>query len=140
MSSGLKLLRMPVTICLPKMFKYVDLKRSTMRGNCRPTKKVIGMKANTHIGASILNFPLQKTRNRVALKATIMAVVESNKEKSPMNNLFGKLNRKSFSAKRAVKIDKNTSNEVLDANREIASDIANIMNAGSFLNKGVPVF
>ncbi|KAL7591478.1 hypothetical protein Lser_V15G33250 [Lactuca serriola] len=121
------------------MRKWVDRNRSTMRGNCRVTKNEIGIKANPHIGASIHGFLSQKTRNNVALKATIIAVVEINKAQIPISNRLGRLTRKSISAKRAVRMDKNTSNAVLDANSEIASDIAKIEKAMSFLNKGAPV-
>ena len=68
-----------------------------------------------------------------------MDIAESNKEQIPISNLLGKLTKKSFSEKRAVKMDKNTSNAVLDANREIASDTAKIMKAVSFVNTGMPV-
>lgn len=121
------------------MGKWVDRNRSTIRGNCRVTKNEIGMKANPHIGPSIHVFSSQKTRNNVALKATIIAVVEINKAQIPISNRLGRLTRKSFSAKRAVRIDKNTNNAVVDANSEMASDIAKIVNPTSFLNKGAPV-
>lgn len=129
----------PLFFFMPKMRTWVDQNKSTMRGNCRVTKDEIGIKANAHIGANIHGFLSQKTRNNVALKATIIAVVESNKAQIPISNRLGRLTKKSFSEKRAVKIDKNTSNAVLDVNSEIASDIAKIVNAISLLNKGVPV-
>ncbi|KAJ0800116.1 hypothetical protein HanPI659440_Chr03g0099291 [Helianthus annuus] len=68
-----------------------------------------------------------------------MAVVESNKEQRPIIRRLGKRTRKSCSAKRAVRIDKNTNSAVADENSEIASAIAKTVKAVSFINTGTPV-
>ncbi|GJU68697.1 hypothetical protein Tco_1254956 [Tanacetum coccineum] len=75
----------------------------------------------------------------VALKATIIVVVERNNAQRPRINRLGKLRRKSFSEKRAVSIDKNSNNAVVDENSKIASKTAKIVNATYFENKGMPV-
>ncbi|KAJ9550900.1 hypothetical protein OSB04_014945 [Centaurea solstitialis] len=79
-----------------------------------------------------------KTMYTIALKPTIIAVVESNNAQKSIISLLGKLIKKSCSAKRAVRTDKNTSNAVVDVNSDIASDAAKMMKAMSFLNKGMP--
>ncbi|GKC15099.1 hypothetical protein Tco_1011881 [Tanacetum coccineum] len=80
------------------------------------------------------------SRNKVELKATIMDIAESNnKEQIPMEQSSGKLGKKSFLEKHAVRMDKNTSNAVLDANSEIASDTPEIMKAMSFVNTCMPL-
>ncbi|GKB74167.1 hypothetical protein Tco_0935579 [Tanacetum coccineum] len=68
-----------------------------------------------------------------------MEIAESNKVQRPISNRLGKLTKKSSSAKRAVRIDRNTNNAVLDAISEIAYDTAKIANAMFFVNKGMPV-
>ncbi|GJT88778.1 hypothetical protein Tco_1070495 [Tanacetum coccineum] len=72
----------------------------------------------------------------VALKATIVEIAESNKVQIPISNLLGKLTKKSFSEKRAIRMDKNTSKAVVAENNEIVSDTAKIMKATSFVNTG----
>ncbi|GKC03748.1 hypothetical protein Tco_0995358 [Tanacetum coccineum] len=60
------------------------------------------------------------SRNKVELKATIMDIAESNnKEQIPMEQSSGILTKKSFLEKPAVRMDKNTSNAVLDANSTV---------------------
>lgn len=77
--------------------------------------------------------------NNVAPKATIMAVVDSINAQRPIISRLGKMTRKSLSSKLPVRIDKNISNAVLDANSEIESDTAKIVKAISFVNTGMPV-
>ena len=73
------------------------------------------------------------------VKVTIMDMIETKSVMSPNINLEGNDSRKSSSAQREVKIDKNTSIEVEEENNAIASDTANIMK-DFFLNKtGMPV-
>ena len=123
---------------LPKMGTYVEQYRSTMRGNCMIKKNTMVRQVDAHIGISIHGLWWQKTRNKIAPKATIMADVEINNAQRPTINRLGKLNKKSCSEKRVVRIDKNTSNVIVDVNSETASDIAKIMKAISCVNKGVP--
>ncbi|GJY53798.1 hypothetical protein Tco_0445462 [Tanacetum coccineum] len=78
-------------------------------------------------------------RNKVALKATIIVIVERNNKQRPIINRLSNLLRKSFSEIRAVKSDKNTNNAVVDENSEIASDAAKMVKEISFLNNGMPV-
>ncbi|PWA59554.1 hypothetical protein CTI12_AA390800 [Artemisia annua] len=105
------------------MEEYADRYKSTTRGSCRETIAAIGM---------------HKTKNKIALKANIIALVERNNRKRAISNRLGKLSKKSF-ANRAVRIDKNTNSEVEAENREIASDIAKIVKVICFLNRGMPV-
>ncbi|KAJ9550918.1 hypothetical protein OSB04_014963 [Centaurea solstitialis] len=81
---------------------------------------------------------LSETWNKVALKATIIAVVEKNRVYIPKIIRLGNRIRKSCSAKRAVRIDENINSEVQDVNSDIASDIAKIVKAILFLNIGLP--
>ncbi|KAJ9536756.1 LOW QUALITY PROTEIN: hypothetical protein OSB04_un000060 [Centaurea solstitialis] len=75
------------------------------------------------------HFICDMTRNKVALKATIIAVVEKNRVYIPKIIRLGNRIRKSCSAKRAVRIDENNNSEVQDVNSDIASDIAKIVKA-----------
>ncbi|GKC41792.1 hypothetical protein Tco_1059514, partial [Tanacetum coccineum] len=80
-----------------------------------------------------------KTKNKIALKANIIALVERNNKQRAISNRLGKLSKKSFSANRVVRIDKNTNSEVEAENSEIASDIAKTVKAICFLNNGMHV-
>ncbi|GKA24486.1 hypothetical protein Tco_0710519 [Tanacetum coccineum] len=94
-------------------------------------KRSEGRHINAAIGIRIQEFVWPNIRNRVALKATIMAVIEMN------INFVGKLKRKSSSAKRVVRIDKNINSDVVDVNSDMASDIANMVKA-SLEKTGIP--
>lgn len=102
------------------------------------TKDVIGRHVNAPIGMSINKFLCPKTRNNVAPKAMIIAVVERNNMVRPIISFVGNLKRKSCSAKRAVRIDKNINNDVTPVNNDIASEIANIVNATLLEKIGIP--
>ncbi|KAL4564151.1 hypothetical protein LXL04_028203 [Taraxacum kok-saghyz] len=66
-----------------------------------------------------------------------MQAVESKRKQRPNINCVGNFLRKSCSAKRVVRIDKNISNEVVDAHSDMASDTAKAMKATSLLNNAV---
>ena len=57
------------------------------------------------IGINVIS--LVKTKRQVALKATTMPAIEVKSVVSPKTNFDGNDTRKSISAKRAVRIDKN---------------------------------
>nr|GEV17606.1 hypothetical protein [Tanacetum cinerariifolium] len=59
--------------------------------------------------------------------------------KRAISNRLGKLSKKSFSANRVVRINKNTNRDVEAENSEIASDIAKTVKAICFLKRGMPV-
>ena len=118
--------------------QYVARINSTIRGNCKVTKDVIGRHVNAPIGISITKLLCPKTRNNVAPKAMIIAVVERNNMVRPIISFFGNLKRKSCSAKRAVRIDKNINNDVTAVNNDIAIEIENTENAMLLVKIGIP--
>nr|GEX64040.1 hypothetical protein [Tanacetum cinerariifolium] len=121
------------------MEKYVDRYKSFTRGSSREAIAAISMHVNAPIGASIHGLRSQNTKNKIALKANIIALVERNNMQREISNRLGKLSKKSFSANRVVRIDKNTNSEVEAENSKIASDIAKIVKAICFLNRGMTV-
>ncbi|WRX18960.1 hypothetical protein QQP08_011447 [Theobroma cacao] len=64
---------------------------------------------------------------RVEEKDTIIATIEMKSEESPMINLLGKDLRKSGAVYRDVRMPTNINTEVVEAKREIESDIMNIL-------------
>ena len=79
------------------------------------------------------------TRYSAELKAVIIDVMEMNRVRRPIINLFGKAYRKSSSAYRAVRIDKNVRMAAVDEKRERASETAKMMKAFSTVKIGYPL-
>lgn len=74
----------------------------------------------------------------VAVKATIIVAMDTNKDDKPTISLKGSNFIKSLSAYRDVRIDRNINMDVAEANNETALDIANTLNAASFNRIGDP--
>ncbi|KAI4332619.1 hypothetical protein L6164_017513 [Bauhinia variegata] len=77
--------------------------------------------------------------NNALLNATIILVMEMNSDCSPKINFKGSEVKKSFSAYLEIRIDKKTSFEDEANISVVASDTANIINAGFFKQSGIPV-
>lgn len=75
---------------------------------------------------------------KVALNATTMHTMETNNDVNPISNREGKECKKSCSAYREVRIDKNTKIEDDEEIKPTASDITNIVNQNFLRNIGVP--
>ncbi|PKI52043.1 hypothetical protein CRG98_027575 [Punica granatum] len=108
-------------------------------GSCNIIKRATGTEVSAMIGKKIhLNLSL-RTICSAAPNATIMVAMARNKDANPNINLFGSTRRKSSSAYRAVRIDKNIKMAVVEEKRAKASDAANNMKTCLFKNSGVPL-
>ncbi|PKI32873.1 hypothetical protein CRG98_046737 [Punica granatum] len=108
-------------------------------GSCNIIKRATGTEVSAMIGKKIqLNLSL-RTIYSAAPNATIMVAMARNKDANPNINLFGRARRKSSSAYRAVRIDKNIKMAVVEEKRANASDAANNMKTCSFKNSGMPL-
>ena len=112
---------------------------SKQSGRCSPRNKIIATPAKVIITKGNHAISLLKTTKQVALKATNMPTIEMKSVVSPNTNFNGNDQRKSISAKRDVRIDKNTNIEVEDDNSAIASNMKNTLNQIFFKRRGVPV-
>ena len=72
-------------------------------------------------------------------KATIMAPIDRKRVKKPTINFVGKDVRKSSSAKRDVRIPKNTMTEVVEEHSDIISATIKVLNALLCKYNGIPV-
>ena len=117
---------------------YVERTSSTSRGYCNNKNNVTGTTASKITGAAIQCISSRITSESAALNATIVAAIETNNEISPSVNLFGKAYKKSSSAKRELRTDKNTSTEVVEENNATASDITNRIKTASRKKSGFP--
>lgn len=90
------------------------------------------------IGPTIHANRWPSTMKKVALNATSIDAIEQKRVIKPSINLFGRDSRKSSSAYRDVRMDKNINIEVTDENRAKASDMAKIMKDLKPKKIGVP--
>lgn len=74
----------------------------------------------------------------VAVKATIIVAIDTNKDVRPTMSLKGSTFRKSVSAYRDVRIDRNNKTEVEEANNETAFDIAKTLKDACLSRIGDP--
>lgn len=107
---------------------YVDLIISLRRGNCKDINKVTGKHTNRLNGMMIKDFSCPKAMYIAAPKAIIRVAIERNKLTSPIINLFGREYRKSASAQRELRIDKNMNNEAEEENKESAFETVKMIN------------
>lgn len=125
---------------LPKMLgPYVDLIISFKRPYCKDINNVTGRQANKARGTMIKDFPRPKTMYIVAPKAIIIDAMERNKLIRPIINLFGRVKRKSASAQRELRMDKNINTEAVDAHKEREFAKANRIKGFCLLNMGNPL-
>ncbi|EOY20799.1 Galactose-1-phosphate uridylyltransferase, putative [Theobroma cacao] len=96
------------------------------------------MLASKTIGITIFNWPFTMIMT-VEEKATIIDAIDMKREESPMINLLGKDLRKSCVVYRDVRMPTNINTEVVEAKREIESDIMNILKSFFVKSKGTPV-
>ena len=101
---------------------------STQSGRCSPRNKIIATPAKVIITKGNHAISLLKTTKQVALKATNMPTIEMKSVVSPNTNFNGNDQRKSISAKRDVRIDKNINIEEEEETSAIASDMKNTLN------------
>ncbi|GKA44172.1 protein-L-isoaspartate O-methyltransferase 1 isoform X2 [Tanacetum coccineum] len=105
----------------------------------RPSNTRTGMPARIVIitGSHCILF-LYSTK-KLALKATIMLIIERKSVERPQISLLGNDSMNSRSAKLDVRIDKNMRIEVEEEIKETASAITKTMRDGFPLKKGIPV-
>lgn len=76
---------------------------------------------------------------KLELNATIMVTIEMKSDARPSINFLGNDSKKSPSAYREVRMDRNMRTEVEENIKETASEMTKTLRAAFWLNKGIPV-
>lgn len=112
---------------------------SMNNGSCNIMNTPTGSEPNRIIGKEKHSHLPLKITNNVAPNATITETMARKRVPSPKINLLGSARRKSFSSKRAVKMERNINREVMDENNANTSDTTNTKNEFLSPKLGVPL-
>lgn len=114
---------------------------STRSGNCWKAKSITGteaIRATGMVGAHLI-IRFWKVMKKVAVKATIMVAIEISNKMRPHMSFNGNDTRKSLSAYREVRIDRNISIEAVEVNNDMAFDMAKTTKDDLLTKTGLPV-